>query len=309
MRAVITFDIHLNDRPGDIVTCLDRLEAAGWRATFFVPTSMLGLPEFSGPLRELENRGCELGTHAHHHNGPEKAALRGDGDAGLGFLARSADAFAQFFGRAPRVFRAPCWAYLCEPAVDELERLGYRVDSSRTPQRPGILSSFPYDNRHMVSGRAPHFLRPGLLEVPTSTMLVPLGWPTFCTLRRRGSMVVTRALALEAKLRRSLVLVGQFHVSDLAPGGDNMTQRTFRWSDLIPRADGGIAARRWLRMTDRGRVAGISLAVMTRMASGELVSFAEVLAAMAPERSTGRAGEVDAREDRGAMHSPARLSA
>ena len=278
MRSILTFDLHLDDRPSDIDTCVGRLESVGWRASFFVPTSMLDLPSFHGPLRSLAARGYELGTHSHHHDRTEIAALRGGDRKALGFLERSAKAFEDFFGEPPRIFRSPCWAHMSSEALDELARLGYHADSSCTPQRPGVLSSFPYDNRHLLLPRAPRFVRPGLLEVPTSTLLVPLGWPTFCTLRRRGSVFLTSLLALEAAMRYSLVLVGQFHISDLAPGGEELPRVKRHWRDLIPRARGGIAARRWLRLTDRERVAGISVAVMSRMARGELTSFAAVRA-------------------------------
>jgi hypothetical protein len=292
MRSILTFDLHADDNPIDIGICADRLDSVGWTATFFVPTHMLEMPELHAPLRDLASRGHELGTHAHMHDEVEKSALRKGGPSDLGFLERSAGLFADFFGRAPLVFRSPCWAYLGDAALDELERLGYQVDSSATPQRPGLLSSFPYDNRHMLRPRAPSFLRCGLLEVPTSTLLVPLGWPTFCTLRRRGSVLVANALALEAALRFRHVLVGQFHVSDLAPGGADLPQVERTWRDLIPRARGGIGARRWLRMTDRSRVAEISVAVMSRMARGDLTTFSAVRAeAMLARRQPSAAAE------------------
>jgi len=279
VRSILSFDLHASDTPRDIVTCADRLDSVGWKASFFVPTSLLEMPELCPALRELASRGHEMGTHSHEHNREETAALRHGSAEDLAFLERSAGAFADFFGEAPRIFRSPCWAFLGDAALDALARLGYHVDSSATPQRPGVLSSFPYDNRQLLRSRAPSFLRPGLLEVPTSTLLVPLGWPTFCTLRRRASVLLANLLGLEASARYALVLVGQFHVSDLAPGGEELPHRDERsWRDLLPRAHGGIPARRWLRLTDRSRVAAISVAVMSRMARGELTTFAAVRA-------------------------------
>lgn len=276
MRSILTFDLHLNDRPSDIEACGRELKAAGWTATFFIPTSMLEMDELRGPIEALAAEGFELGTHGHHHTDEETNALRnGDRDT-LGFLKRSAAVYADTFGKRARVFRAPCWAHVSDVALDELALLGYHVDSSSTPQRPGILSAFPYDNRHFFARRAPHFVRPGLLEVPTSSFLVPLGWPTFCTLRKAGSLLAANLMALEATLRRSLVVVGQFHASDLAPCGGEVPCVEKRWSDLVPRATGGIGARRWLRVTDSGRVAAASTAVMARMARGELTTFGAV---------------------------------
>ena len=276
MRSILSFDIHQGDAPRDIDLCAERLESLGRQASFFVPTSLLAVNAFQDPLRRLAARGFELGTHSHDHSKAEMAALRGGGRSDLAFLETSARTFADFFGEQPRTFRAPCWAYMGAAALDELARLGYQVDSSSTPQRPGILSSFPGDNRHLLAGRAPHFVRPGLLEVPTTTLLLPLGWPTFCTLRRAGSALLVSALALEATLRRSLVLVAQFHVADLVPDGRSFPRATRRWADLLPQKGRGIAARRWLRSTDRRQVAATCSAMMDRLASGELTTFGAV---------------------------------
>jgi hypothetical protein len=276
MRSILTFDLHVDDRPRDIEACARQLTASGWQATFFVPTGMLERDELRRPIEALAAEGFELGTHGHHHTDEETDALRNGDRGALDFLKRSAGTFAEVLGKKPRVFRSPCWAHVGETALDELALLGYHVDSSSTPQRPGILSAFPYDNRHLFAARAPHFVRPGLLEIPTSSFLVPLGWPTFCTLRRAGSLLVANLMAMEATLRRSLVVVGQFHASDLAPCGGEVPCVEKRWSDLIPRATGGIGARRWLRVTDSGRVAAVSTAVMARMARGELTTMSAV---------------------------------
>jgi len=285
MRSILSFDIHQDDEPHDIDVCAERLESAGREASFFIPTSLLAVRAFREPLRRLAARGFELGTHSHDHSKAETAALRGGGRRDLAFLERSARAFADFFGERPRTFRAPCWAYMSAPALDELARLGYGVDSSSTPQRPGILSSFPDENRHLLAGRTPHFVRPGLLEVPTSTLLLPLGWPTFCTLRQAASRLLVDALALEAKLRRSLVLVAQFHVADLVPDGRSLPRVTRSWSDLLPRKGKGIAARRWFRSTDRRQVAATCSAMMDLLASGELTTFGAVRSQVLAERS------------------------
>ena len=60
-----------------------------------------------------------------------------DGDSSrLGFLTRSKLLFEDFFGRSPFAFRSPVWCPLGPPALDELERLGYRADCSSTPPTP-----------------------------------------------------------------------------------------------------------------------------------------------------------------------------
>ena len=86
-------------------------------------------------------------------------------------------------------------------AFATLDELGYRVDCSSTPQRPGILSSYPLRSPWLTARREPYFVSGQLLEVPTSCFLFPLGSPTFLTLRRAGSMAFLRLLALEARVR------------------------------------------------------------------------------------------------------------
>jgi hypothetical protein len=273
MRSILSFDIHHADRPKDIEACARWLEDAGITAAFFIPTSALTISRLQTPLRTLAAHGHELGTHTHHHSDEEIRALRTGDMPGLAFLSESAEAFADFFGFRPRIFRSPCWCYLSIAAREELARLGYHVDSSSTPQRPGVLSHFVWDNRHLAAGRVPHFIAPGLLEIPQSTLLVPLSWPVFCTFREAGTRVFLGMLMLEAYVRRSVTLVPQFHVSDFALEGEPLRHEKRSWRDLIPRASGGIQARRWFRLADRRRLVGICNGVVSALAKGEFTTY------------------------------------
>jgi len=276
MRSILSFDLHLDDAPGNIETCSMNLAEAGIRAAFFIPTRMVDNKDFRGPLRALAADGHELGTHCHEHDDEEMRALMGGSEESLRFLEVSAEVFSDFFGYRPRIFRAPCWCRLSRTTRVKLVEIGYHVDSSSTPQRPGIFSHFFLDNHHLFAPRAPHFLMPGLLEIPTSCFLVPLGWPTFCAFREKGTAIFLKLLMLEATLRDKMVVVPQFHPSDFSPEGGTIHHDKRRWRDLIPRGLGGIQARRWFRLDDRKRLVAIANCIMAGLARGRLTTFAVV---------------------------------
>jgi hypothetical protein len=290
MRSILSFDLHLRDAPGNIETCTMNLAEAGIRAAFFIPTRMIEGADFRGPLRALAAAGHELGTHCHEHNDEEMRALMGGNEENLRFLEASAASFADFFGYRPRIFRSPCWCRLGRIAKVKLAELGYHVDSSSAPQRPGIFSHFFLDNHHLFAPRAPYFIMPGLLEVPTSCFLVPLGWPTFCAFREKGTALFLKLLMLEAALRDTMVVVPQFHPSDFSPEGGAIRHDRRRWRDLIPRGLGGMQARRWFRLSDRRRLVAIACSIVAALGRGNLTSFELIYKQMTDVKQPRAAG-------------------
>ena len=280
-QAVVSFDLHDNDNPRHIDKCIEWLDTAGIQATFFIPTRMLLDEKYAPALRTLAQSRHELGTHSHHHDGQEIEALE-HGTGSLGFLQLSTDQFADRFGYAPRVFRSPAWCRMGPAALDELQRLGYHVDASVTPQRLGVLSSRIWQSPHLLAPRRPYFVRRSLLEVPTSCLFVPLGSPTFVTFRELGSKAFARLLMLEARLLRSRVVVAQFHVDDVVGEGRLPGWSRREWRHLLPSRH-GIVARYWIRMTDADAVSRLSREVIGLLARGQLMKlddiYAETLAA------------------------------
>jgi hypothetical protein len=132
----------------------------------------------------------------------------------LNFLEDSKSCFEDSLGYSPRYFRSPTWCGLGFPAVEELVRLGYQVDCSATPQRPGLLSSLPFENPWIFAPRRPYWLRRGLLEIPTSTFLLPLGSAAFAMLRGLGSRILLRFLRMEARKSTGEVLLLSFDIQD-----------------------------------------------------------------------------------------------
>src|SRR5271165_2761997 len=212
--VAVTVDVHPNDSAMSIGRCIDFLSQRNISATFLISTTILQKPEERAALKSGSGGSHELGTHAHRHDSDEIKALVSGRNGQLDFLRVSKQSFEDFFGYSPSSFRSPTWCGLCPAAIDELVRLGYTVDCSSTPQRPGILSSYPLENPWLLSDRKPNWLGVGLLEIPTSTFLLPLASPSFAMLRRRGSELLLKLLMLEARNLEDYALVLSFDIED-----------------------------------------------------------------------------------------------
>ena len=210
----LTVDVHAEDRPADISRAAAWLGEHGIPATFFVPSALFEDARFRPHVIRLPSLGFEVGSHGHDHDFAEIRALMRGTAADLEFLRRSHVLYQDTFGGSPISFRSPAWCPLGPRAIAALVELGYRVDSSATPQRLPILSSTPYANTWLFARRTPYELAPGLLEVPTSCLLLPAASPTWLTLRRRAALAFLRLLLWEARRRADRVPCVQLHVSD-----------------------------------------------------------------------------------------------
>ena len=258
--CAITIDLHSSDSPADIAESHAALARMGCVATYFLPTALLEDARFREALRAIDDGRTEIGTHGHRHDVIEIASLSGNGGGSLAFLERSAELYADHFRRRPRAFRAPQWCNLAERAVDALSELGYRVDSSSTPQRIGLLSSYPFENPWLLSPRRPTFLRPGLLEVPTSSFIVPFGGLSLAAFRKWGGLAFAGGFAVEALLTGRIVTI-QLHPAELvASGKPPVRQRSIR--DFMPVHGRGFGVRHWCLDEHPGRMRGRVLAVL-----------------------------------------------
>jgi len=197
MPIALTVDVHAEDRPADVSRAACWLYEHGLQATFFVPSALFEDAGFRHHLVRLPSQGFEVGSHGHQHDFAEIRALMRGRAADLGFLRRSHALYQETFSDAPVSFRSPAWCPLGPAAIDMLVALGYRVDSSATPQRLPIFSSTPYANTWLFVRRAPYELAPGLLEVPTSCLLLPAASPTWLTPRRWITAAFLRLLLWE----------------------------------------------------------------------------------------------------------------
>ncbi len=178
----------------------------------------------------------------------------------------------------PTSFRSPAWCPLGPNAIAALIELGYRVDSSATPQRLPFLSSTPYANTWLATRHGVHELAPGLLEVPTSCLVLPAASPTFLTVRRRASLAFVRLLLSEAKRWPDRVLCVQLHTSDFVPdAAPPSPEETLDLRSFLPRPDGGLRFKVFLRERDPRQRYAILLAiieVLRGQRQGKFVRFA-----------------------------------
>jgi hypothetical protein len=278
----VTVDIHPWDRPESLRACDKYLRERNIPATFLISTSMLENPIAITSLRELSEGIHELGTHAHTHKGDEIAALEGTTSGSLKFLERSKHCFEDFYGFSPASFRSPTWCGLGQPALQELVRLGYKVDCSATPQRPGVLGNFPMASPWLLTSRSPYWIWDGLLEIPTSSLLVPLASPSFATLRKLGSKVFLRLLLAEANFFKDRILVIDFDSRDFEPERPEPEQ-TFEWQHLLPRREGGFEWRKWLRTYNPRQVFAITRDLIDTLSGYRFSTLSDIRASICRE--------------------------
>lgn len=160
-------------------------------------------------------------------------------------------------------------------AINELASLGYHVDCSATPQRPGFLSSLPLENPWLFAPRTLHWLTQGLLEVPTTTLFLPLASPSFAMLREMGSRLFLQVLKWEVRRSVEKVLVISFDTPDF-DRYHRQIEATFSWRQLIPSVWGGFQWRYWLRTYDQEQIFSTTVRMFESLTDGKFVTLAGV---------------------------------
>ncbi|OGL43582.1 MAG: hypothetical protein A2161_21555 [Candidatus Schekmanbacteria bacterium RBG_13_48_7] len=266
-NAAITIDLHEEDDPYDIAYCHEWLQNAGVPATFFIPTMLLKQTRFKQVIASLNNWEHELGTHSHCHDADEIEALKSNDIKKLKFLTVSKYCFEDFFGFSPKSFRSPAWCQLGSSALNELAWLDYAVDSSSTPQRMGIFSSYPRENPFIFTRRIPYLINETILEIPTSTFIFPFASPSFQTFRFWGSMIFLVFFLVESKLNSNVVINVQFHPGDFSPNGLDYPKPRIKLQDFLPKTPGGIKAKFWIRERNRKKISRITHSLINNLTS------------------------------------------
>ena len=276
----LTVDVHAEDRPADIRRAAAWLYEHGIPATFFVPSALFEDARFRPHVIRLPSLGFEVGSHGHQHDFIEIRALMRGGATDLDFLRLSHALYQEVLGDPPISFRSPAWCPLGPDAIAALVKLGYRVDSSATPQRLPIFSSTPYANTWLFARRTPYELAPGLLEVPTSCLLLPAASPTWLTLRRRASLAFLRLLLWEAR-RADRVPCVQLHVSDFVPdAAPPAPEETLGPRSFLLQRDGGLRFKVFLRERNPRRVYAITQKIIEALrcqSDGRFVRLRELV--------------------------------
>ena len=175
------------------------------------------------------------------------------------------------------------------------------MDSNATPQRASVMSNYPYENPWILSARRPHLLGgtiPGtpILEVPTSTFLVPLGTAALGILDERWLRYFLEPFLVEAAWVPRTGLVVQLHPSDLSDSGLRRPSRRLQLRDLWPRRRGGLGLRHWLQTRGPARNFANAVLLVDALLEGGLRprSFGEVYE---QERAAGRISGPGYRDD------------
>jgi hypothetical protein len=278
VKVVITVDAHDCDNPYDIDFAAEWLSSRGITATFFVPSAMFLESKYRACLTRASGLGHEVGSHGHKHNKDEIRGLVMGTYSELTFLHQSKAIYEDFFGHPPKSFRSPCWCKLSSIAIDQMQLLGYCVDSSSTPGRWRILTSCPYHPAWSRSPRSVSFLRPGLLEIPTSTLLIPAASPTFLTSRRALAVFMVRLLATEAGFLKDRTLVLQFHPDDFNPISYDRARSPLRLRDFVLSEEGGFRFKHYLQATQSLDIAKTTQAIMDHLSEYSFFSMRELYA-------------------------------
>src|SRR5512136_2082358 len=78
LPIAFTVDVHEEDRAADVSRAAHWLDAAGIRATFFVPSVLFAHPAFRPHVTALPSLGHEVGSHGHRHDFAEiRLLMRG----------------------------------------------------------------------------------------------------------------------------------------------------------------------------------------------------------------------------------------
>ena len=246
----ISIDIHEEDLLEHFFSFAEYIEKMEIKANIFIPSACLLKRKFS----ELKAFGShplmKFGSHGHAHSTSEHQALAlGEN---LGFLMRSKRIHEDFFLYSPRFFRAPCWGKMALGTYRHIKSLGYFVDSSCTPQRLGVLSSYPLENPYLFSSRHPCFVLPELLEIPTTSFLVPLASPTFRTFRKTLSVLLMRSMILEQELDNNCFINTMFHIDDFDTCRVLPNYR-LKLRDMFPVTPGGLRVKYNIRQRNNER--------------------------------------------------------
>ena len=257
------------------------------RATYLVLACSLRNTAFVRALTRLLELGHEVGCHGFDHS---EDFVSDPISAQADSLHRSRDMIESKLSTPVRVFRAPAFR-IGRDTVRALEREQFIVDMSVNPQRLCLFSSHPTNVGWMKAPRRPYWMdrrdpnRRGtshVLEIPTSSFMVPLSSTLYQAFGVPAALRFTEALGREAA-RGPGPLVFAGHPEDFraVPGVRPATRSTrwqgLRWKEFLPAEKGGITLRYRLYETNRDAVAFMAteyFSTIARMSKFEFVTVA-----------------------------------
>lgn len=272
--VAVTVDLHQWDDPFDISFSAEWLANKGIRATYFVMGEMFKHKEHTEHLKRIPQFGHEIGSHSHLHDPNEMYALvKGEK---LEFLQTSKKIYEDFYGTSPTSFRSPCWCKLGSASLDEIKRLGYTVDSSVTPQRLGFTGFYPYESSWFFASRQMRYLRPGLLEIPSSAFFIPASSTAFRILRNQSFRFV-KTLIWEANNFANRAVTIELHPEDFNPD----SKRLWIWTgikakDFMFRRIGGLGVRHYFQDSSYQNISRRTHKLLELLAEQKIMTLSQI---------------------------------
>ncbi len=177
-----TYPGYLNEVTPRILQCLEKMNM---KATFFVVGRDAAQPENGPALRAIADAGHEIGNHSFDHE--PWMPLYSDAELAADF-AKSEEALFAATGQRPRGFRGPGFC-TSGRMRDVLRVRGYEYDASLLPTFLGPIARYYFQLVSKLPGKEkgkrallyggfsngtmplrPFEIRPGLMEVPVTTM-------------------------------------------------------------------------------------------------------------------------------------------
>jgi peptidoglycan/xylan/chitin deacetylase (PgdA/CDA1 family) len=144
-QAALTFD----DGGASALHAAAALERRGWRGHFFITTGRVGTDGFlsADGVRELAQRGHEVGSHSHSHPTYMGTLSR---DELAGEWRSSREALADILGRPPDTAAVP-GGFLSSAVIGEAAKAGYRVlFTSQPTARPTRQDGMVVHGRYTI---------------------------------------------------------------------------------------------------------------------------------------------------------------
>jgi hypothetical protein len=245
------------------------------RGTYFVPAGLIQSNPALGPVvRQIRSQGHTIGCHGLNHSLEEDFRSISP-ERELAILRQATQILEDTLGEPIRSFRAPVFR-LSNHTLPFLVELGYLADLSVTPQRLSFLSSTPWSFAGCLAPRSPyrpHRLSPyrrgdlPILEIPTTTLFLPLAHGAMSVLRSKGLAVMIKALFWEAAAFGRPV-VASIHPESIAGDDWYYADRPLRLSDFVPRAYGGFNLRYHFADIKPDKSRELALEIVRRVSTG-----------------------------------------
>ena len=280
-RCLVTLDVHEHpDLCGVLVQCGEMLSARRINSSFFVPSAYCKqFPSLAVALRYLRRLGHSVGCHGRYHTAEEAYGYMPP-EIEREWLRVSKEQLEDAVGESVVWFRAPNFS-LGAHTARHLAELGYVADFSVTPQRLPLFSSFPWCFGWLKAPRKPY--RPsatdpfvpgamGLVEIPTSSLVLPLAQGAIANLPSACVALLTDLLVLEAG-HFDRIVVTMIHPESVVGRDEPWDLGRLSWREFFPRPIGGVAARYRIIEKDASVIRERVHMLLSRLASKTNLEF------------------------------------